>query len=417
LGVQLGRALRHRNYRLFFFGQGISVIGTWLTRFATTWMAYRLSGSAVVLGLVGFFNWAPTAVIAPFAGVLLDRLDRHRMLVATQVAAMLQSCALATLALGGWMTVEALIALGALQAVINAFDMPARQSYVQYMIEDRGDLANAIALNSSLINVARLIGPVIAAALVATVGEGWCFAIDAASYVAVIGSLLAMRVSRRPPARVPKHVAAELRDGISCVWHTPVIRTVLLLLAASSILGGAYTTLLPLIAADTLGGGPHTLGWMMASAGLGALIGVLYLAARTTVLGLGRVIARCAFALGAGLAALELATTIYIAVPIMFVIGGAIIMQIAATNTLVQTLVDEDKLGRVMSLYAVAIFGSSPLGALIEGALAARIGVIHTFLVAGLLCMVCAIAFALALPRLRAASRPLYVRLGLLEDV
>jgi len=301
--------------------------------------------------------------------------------------------------------------------VINAFDMPARQSYVQYMIEDRADLPNAIALNSSLINVARLIGPVIAAALVATVGEGWCFAVDAASYVAVIGSLLAMRVSRRPPVRVRKHVAAELRDGISYVWHTPVIRSVLLLLAASSVLGGAYTTLLPLIAADTLGGGPHTLGWLMASAGLGALVGVLYLAARSSVLGLGRVITRCAFALGAGLAAIELATNLYIAVPIMFVIGASIIMQIAATNTIVQTVVDEDKLGRVMSLYAVAIFGSSPIGALLEGALAARIGVVHTFLIAGLLCMACAIAFAVALPRLRAVSRPLYVRLGLLEDV
>jgi len=226
-----------------------------------------------------------------------------------------------------------------------------------------------------------------------------------------------MRVTRRPPVRVRKHAAAELRDGISFVWHTPVIRTVLLLLAASSVLGGAYNTFLPLIAADRLAGGPHTLGWLMASAGLGALIGVLYLAARSSVIGLGRVIARCAFALGAGLAALELATEMYIAVPIMFVIGAAIIMQIAATNTIVQTLVDEDKLGRVMSLYAVAIFGAGPIGALAEGALAARIGVVHTFLIAGLLCMACAIAFAVALPRLRAASRPLYVRLGLLEDV
>jgi MFS family permease len=416
LGVQLGRALRHRNYRLFFIGQGISVIGTWLTRFATTWMAYRLSGSALVLGLVGFFNWAPTSIIAPFAGVLIDRMDRHRTLVITQIAAMLQSVALAVFALGGWMTIWLLIVLGAVQAVINAFDMPARQSYVHYMIEDRADLPNAIALNSSLINVARLIGPVIAAALVAGVGEGWCFAIDAASYLAVIGSLLAMRVPRRPPARAHKHVAAELRDGISYVVHTPVILAVLLLLAASSLLGGAYNALLPLVAGTTLGGGPHTLGWLMGAAGLGALVGVLYLAARSSVLGLGRVIARCAFALGAGLGALELATNIYIALPIMFVIGASIIMQIAATNTVVQTLVDEDKLGRVMSLYTVAIFGAAPIGALAEGALAARIGAVHTFLIAGLLCIACAIAFAVALPRLRVASRPLYMRLGLVDD-
>jgi MFS family permease len=412
----LGRALRHRNYRLFFAGQGISVIGTWLTRFATGWMAYRLTGSALILGLVGFFGQAPTSLIAPFAGVLVDRWDRHRTIVITQVAAMLQSAALAGFALTGTMTVWHLLVLGAVQAVINAFDMPARQSFMGQMIDDRADLPNAIALNSSIVNSARLVGPVIAAVLVDLFGEGICFSIDAASYLAVIASLLMMRVDKRPPRARTGRVVAELADGLRYVWNLPLVRAVLLLLAASSVLGGAYGTLLPVVAATTLRGGPHTLGILMGSAGCGALVGALYLASRRTVLGLPTVIKRCALGLGAGLALLELATTLWIAVPILFAVGMAMMMQLAATNTLIQTIVDDKMLGRVISLYAVAFFGGAPVGALLEGTLASQIGAIHTFAIAGVLCVASALVFASALPRLRRISRPLYVRLGLLED-
>jgi MFS family permease len=412
---QLGRALRHRNYRLFFAGQGISVIGTWLSRFATAWMAYRLTGSALILGLVGFFGQAPTSLIAPFAGVLVDRWDRHRTILITQVAAMLQSSALAVFALTGTMTVWHLLVLGAVQGVINAFDMPARQSFMGQMIDDRADLPNAIALNSSIVNSARLIGPVVAAVLVDLFGEGICFTIDAASYLAVIASLLMMRVDKRPPRARTGRVLAELADGLRYVWNLPLIRAVLLLLAVSSVLGGAYGTLLPIVAATTLHGGPHTLGILMGSAGCGALTGALYLASRRTVLGLATVIKRCALGLGAGLVALELATATWIAVPMLFVVGMAMMMQLAATNTLVQTLVEDKMLGRVISLYAVAFFGGAPVGALLEGALASQIGAIHTFAIAGVLCIASALVFAAALPRLRTISRPLYVRLGLLE--
>ena len=413
---RVGRALRHRNYRLFFAGQGLSVIGTWLTRFATSWMAYTLTGSEWVLGLVTFFGQAPTSILAPFAGVLIDRWDRQRTILVTQVIAMLQSAALAVFALTGTMTVWHLIALGAVQAVINAFDMPARQSVLGQMIEDRADLPNAIALNSSMVNGARLIGPVVAAVLVGAFGTGWCFAIDSASYLAVIASLLLIRVPRRPIRVRTGRVIDELADGMRYVWGIPLVRSVLLLLAMSSVLGGAYSTLLPVVAATTLRGNAHTLGLLMGSAGCGALCGALYLASRASVLGLLNLIKRCAIGLGAGMIALELAGSLSIAMPLLFVIGMSMMVQLAATNTLLQTVVDDKMLGRVISLYAVAFFGGAPVGALLEGALANQIGAIHTFAIAGLLCLASGISFAMKLPALRAVSRPLYVKLGLLPE-
>jgi MFS family permease len=413
MAVRLGRALRHRNYRLFFAGQGVSVIGTWLTRFATVWMAYALTGSPLMLGLVGFFGQAPTSLIAPFAGVLVDRWDRHRTIVITQVAALLQSAALAAFALTGTMTVWHLLALGAVQAVINGFDMPARQSFLSQMIDDRADLPNAIALNSSIVNSARLIGPVIAATLVGLWGAGVCFAIDAASYVAVIASLLLMRVNPRPPRVRTGRVVDELADGLRYVWNLPLIRAVLVLLALSSVFAGAYSTLLPVVARETLHGGPHTLGLLMGAAGCGALTAALYLASRASVRGLTRVIQRCALGLGAGLVAMQLATTMWIAMPLLYVIGLCMMMQLASTNTLVQTLVDDAMLGRVISLYAVAFFGGAPVGALIEGALADQIGAIHTFAIAGLATLAGGLVFTWKLPALRVASRELYARLGL----
>jgi MFS family permease len=413
---RLGRALRHRNYRLFLAGQAISVIGLWLTRFAVAWMTYRLTGSALILGLVAFFGQAPTSFIAPFAGVLIDRWDRHRLLVLTQVALLVQSAALAVFALTGTMTVWHLLVLGAMQSVISAFDLPARQSFMSQMIDDRADLPNAIALNSLIVNGARLIGPVIAAVLVDLFGEGICFSLDAVSYLAGIASLLMMRIDKRPPRVSKSHVLAELADGLRYVWNFPLVRAVLLLLAISSVLGGAYGSLLPIVAATTLHGGPHTLGILMGSAGAGALTGALYLASCTTVLGLPTLIQRCALGLGTDMIALELATTTVVAVPLLFILGMLLMVQLAATHTLILSIVDDNMLGRVISLYTVASFGGAPLGALLEGALADRIGAIHTFAIAGVLCIASALVFASALPRLRRVSRPIYVRLGLLDE-
>lgn len=409
-------ALRHRNYRLFIAGQGISILGTWLTRFATPWMAYRLTGSPLMLGLVGFFGQLPTPLIAPFAGVLVDRWDRRRTILVMQIAGMLQSVALATLALTGAMAIWHLIVLGAAQAVINAFDMPARQSFMGQMIDDRRDLPNAIALNASIVNGGRLVGPALAAVLVDRFGEGACFSADAASYLAVIGSLLMMRVDRRPARPRTGHVLAELADGVRYAGSMPLVRAALILLAVSSVLGGAYATLLPIVAARTLHGGPGTLGVLMASAGCGALTGALYLAGRNTVRGVPALIGRCVFGLGLGMVALELVTATWIAVLPLFVIGLTMVMQIASTNTLVQSLVDDHMLGRVISLHAVAFVGGAPVGALLEGVLADQIGATHTFGIAGVLCLVTAALFASALPGIHRASRPLYARLGLADD-
>jgi MFS family permease len=391
-------------------------MGIWLTRFAVAWMTYRLTGSALILGLVAFFGQAPTAFIAPFAGVLIDRWDRHRLLILTQVALMVQSAALAVFALTDTMTVWHLLVLGAMQSVISAFDLPTRQSFMRQMIDDRADLPNAIALNSSIVNGARLIGPVIAAVLVDLFGEGICFSIDAASYLAGIASLLMMRIDKPAPRGRKTHVLAEFADGVRYVWNFPLVRAVLLLLAVSSVLGGAYGTLLPMVAATTLHGGPHTLGILMGSAGAGAVTGALYLASRTTVRGLPTLIQRCALVLGTDMIALELATTTIVAVPLLFILGIAMMVQLASTNTLIQSIVDDKMLGRTISLYTVASFGGVPLGALLEGALADRIGAIHTFAIAGVLCIASALVFASALPRLRRVSRPLYVRLGLLDE-
>lgn len=402
----LGRALRHRNYRLFFMGQGISLIGTWLTRFAMSYETYTLSRSAFQLGLVAFFSQAPTALIAPLAGVFVDRWDRHRTIVVTQVCACLQSAALAAFAFSGTMTVAHLVVLGAVQGVINAFDMPARQSFVRQMVDDRADLPNAIALNSSLVNAARLVGPVIAAALVALVGFAWCFALDALSYVAVVGSLLAMRVPRHQPRtlRPGARVIDELRDGVRYVRSFPLIRALLLLLAASSIFGGAVSAMLPAVAQSFGSASAHSLGWLMGATGAGALVGVLYLASRTSTAGLPRLVATCATTLGLGMIALEAAFALWIAVPLLFFIGGALIVQWAATNTVVQSLIDDDKLGRVMSLQAVVFFAGSPIGALLEGTIAELIGPIHTLALAGAGCLVCTALLRAPLSAARAAS-------------
>lgn len=409
--ARISRALRHRNYRLFFIGQGISLVGTWLTRFATVWMAYKIASrdameAGVVLGFVAFFGQAPSALLSPIAGALVDRWDRHKTIVITQIFAALQSAALALFAFTGWMTVWHLMALGAVQALINAFDMPARQSFLGQMVTDKADLPNAIALNSSMVNGARLLGPVFAAALVDLFGEGWCFTIDAISYVAVIISLLAMNVPKREIKPRTSHVWADMTEGMRYVLHAPLIRAALFLLAATSVLGGAYSTLLPMVAGKTLTGGPHTLGILMAAAGCGALVGALYLANRSTTAGLHHVIGYATCVLGLSLCALRWAPSVYVACPLVFACGLGWMVQMASTNTLIQSTSDPAILGRVMSLYAMAFFGGMPVGALIQGTLADAIGPMNTFLCSGVAVLIGAglYRFALAESRTTAAS-------------
>jgi MFS family permease len=413
----IGRALRHRNYRLFFAGQSVSLVGTWLTRIATSWLVYRLTGSGLLLGVVSFASQIPTFFLAPLAGVWVDRWNRHRLLVVTQALAGIQSALLAFYALTGTITVTHVLVLSAFQGIVTALDMPARQAFLVEMIEDRDDLPNAIALNSSMVNGARLLGPSIGGVLIATVGEGWCFAIDAVSYLAVIASLLAMRMAVRAASRPPARVLTELREGFQYVVGFQPIRAVLLLLAVVSLLGMPYSVLMPVFASEVLHGGSHTLGFLMAAAGVGALIGTLYLASRQTVLGLGRVTAFSSAGFGLALIAFSRSTVLWLSLPLVMLAGMAMMVQMAASNTILQTIVDEDKRGRVMSFYAMAFFGTVPLGSLFAGALADRIGAPDTIMVGGVGCVLGAIFFLRALPEIRRLVRPIYVRLGVLPDV
>ena len=411
------RALRHRNYRLFFGGQGISLIGTWMTRVATGWLVYRLTGSAFLLGLVSFAGQIPVLFLGAFAGVWVDRWNRHRVLLVTQTLSMLQSFGLAALALAKIITVNEVILLNLFQGAVNAFDMPARQAFVIEMVEQPEDLGNAIALNSSLVNAARLIGPSIAGIIIALVGEGYCFLIDGVSYLAVIASLLAMVVTVRQRERAHSSVLAELSEGWSYIRGFRPIWWILLLLALISLVGMPYTTLMPIFAGRILHGGAHTLGFLMGATGVGALIGAVRLAARRSVLGLGRVIPMTAAGFGASLIAFSLSRHQWLSMLLLVVTGFCFMQQMASSNTILQTIVEDKKRGRVMSFYSMAFQGVAPFGSLIAGAAASRIGAPLTLIIGGAICVAGAGLFASQLPVLRGIVRPIYIRMGVIPEV
>jgi len=411
------RALRHRNFRLFFSGQSVSLIGTWITRIATSWLVYRLTHSALLLGLVGFCGQIPTLVLAPMAGVLVDRWDRHRILVWTQVLSAVQSLALGVLALTDTITVGWILWLQVVQGLINAFDTPARQAFVVHMVEDRDDLPNAIALNSTMVNGSRIIGPSIGGLIIAAVGEGWCFMIDAASYLAVIASLLAMRLAPLPRRPCGGAMLEELRAGLEYVTRFAPVRTALLLLALVSLMGMPYTVLMPVIATQTLHGGAHTLGFLMTASGLGAVGGALYLASRRTVLGLGRVMVFSTIAFGAGLIAFSQARSLWASLLVLPVVGAGMMIEMASTNTILQTMVDERLRGRVMAFYTMAFLGTAPIGSLLAGIVASHVGASPTILLGGVACIAGGIWLALRLRGLREQVRPIYIERGVIAAV
>ena len=412
------RALNYRNYRLFFSGQVVSLIGTWITTTATNWLVYRLTGSALLLGVVGFAGQFPAFVAGPFAGIFVDRWNRHRLLVATQTISMLQSFALAALVLSNHITLGAIIALSIVQGLVNAFDMPARQAFLLTMVENRADLGNAIALNSSMVNLARFLGPSIAGVVIAATNEGWCFLIDGVSYVAVIVALLRMNIAA-PLERPVGHPGAlhQFREGFSYALGFRPIRSIILLLALVSLVGVPYSVLMPVFATTVFQGGPHTLGLLMTSSGCGALLGALWLARRRTVVGLGRVIPMASALFGAGLMCFSFTHVLWLALPCLTVAGFGFMVQMASSNTVIQTIVDDEKRGRVMSFYMMAFLGTAPFGSLIAGSLSHKIGAAHTLLLGGSCCIAGAIWFASALPAIRKAVRPIYVRLGILPEV
>ena len=407
------RALRYRNYRLFFIGQSISLVGTWMTQVATAWLVYRLTGSAFLLGVVGFSSQIAGFLLAPVAGVITDRADHRRILLGTQVLAALQSLAMAVLALAGTIRVSQIILLSVLQGFINAFDIPTRQAFVVRMVEDRADLSNAIALNSSMFNGALLLGPPLAGLVISAAGEGACFLIDSISYLAVIATLLMMRLPPRAVRPPRRRVTHELAEGISYAAKSLPIRSLLLLVAFISLVAMPYAVLLPVVARETLHGGPSTLGLLTGMSGLGALVGSLYLASRRSVRGLVRLSALAGGLFGVGLMVFAASHDAWLSLAALFAAGFGMIVQMAASNTVLQTLVDDDKRGRVMSLFMMAFLGMLPWGSLMVGALADRIGVHWTLMLEGAACLAGTLAFARRLPRLRAAIRPIYARMGI----
>ncbi len=384
---------------------------------ATGWLIYRITNSAFLLGLVSFSGQIPILVLGPIAGVWVDRWDRHRVLVVTQVLSMLQSFALALLALTGAITVLDVILLNLFQGVVNAFDMPARQAFVIEMVEYREDLGNAIALNSSLVNGARLVGPSVAGLVIASVGEGYCFLLDGFSYMAVIASLLAMSVAPQLSERVHEAVLSELRDGWNYVRGFRPIWSILLLLALVSLVGMPYTTLMPIFAGSILHGGPHTLGFLMAASGVGALIGAISLAARKSVLGLGHVIPITAGGFGGALIIFAASRQLWLSLLLLAVTGFSFMQEMAASNTILQTIVEDKKRGRVMSFYSMAFQGMAPFGSLIAGASASRIGAPYTLMIGGGVCILGAVLFSSQLPKLRQLVHPIYVRIGIIPEL
>ncbi len=423
------RAFRHPNYRLFFAGQIVSLVGTFLTQVATGWLIYHLTHSAWLLGAAGFASQIPMFALSPFAGVWVDRLNRQRLLVLTQALALLQSAGLAILAFrfgdAPGVIIPGILGLNLVQGLINAFDMPGRQAFLVEMVTDRADLANAIALNSTMVHGARLVGPAAAGMLIYWVGAGWCFTLDAISYVAVIAALLRMNVVSRPRRRAGS-VMYELREGLAYTWNFAPIRALLIVMGLISLSGmPAFTTLMPIFA-DSFAGPAHSsqlLGFLSGAAGLGALVGAFYLAGRRSVVGLGNIIAAAGVALGAALVAFSFSRHVAISLLIVPIAGGAGMIFFASANTVIQTLVDDDKRGRVMSFFSMAFIGMTPFGSLFAGAAASRLGgragdplagAAHTVLGAGIIVILSAGAFMTRLPALRTIVRPIYVKKGIL---
>ncbi len=400
------RALRHGNYRLFFFGQLVSLVGTWMQQVAEAWLVYRLTGSATLLGVAGFASQIPVFLLATIGGTVADRHNRHRILIITQTTSMVLPLILATLVFTGHVRVWHVFALASTLGIVNAFDVPARQAFVVEMV-GKEDLVNAIALNSSIVNGARTVGPAVAGLLLAAVGEGWCFLLNGLSYIAVITGLLLMKLPARAKAARPRASLADSVEGFRFIRRTTPIRDLLLLVGLISFAGMSYSVLMPIFADSILRGGPRGLGLLMASAGLGSLCGALTIASRSSVRGLGRVVGVSALAFGVSLALFAMSRSFWLSAALLLVVGMSMITQAASTNTLIQSMVPDALRGRVMAVYAMMFMGMSPIGALVEGALAERIGAPHTVVIGGCICVIGAIVFNIRLPALRVVGRQL----------
>lgn len=410
------RALTNRNYRLFFTGQTISLVGTWMQQMAVSWLVYRMTNSPLLLGVTGFIGQAPTFFIAPFAGVIADRYNRHRILIVTQSLAMIQAAVLSILVLTGTVEVWQILLLSFFLGLVNSFDIPVRQAFTIEMIEEKAHLGNAIALNSSMVNMAKLIGPSIAGIIIAVLGEGVCFLLNALSYVAVIISLLLMKIAARNIKPASTRVLHDLKEGFVYACSFAPIREVLVLLSLISLMGVQYQILMPIFARDIFHGGPQTLGFLMAMSGVGALGGALFLAGKKSVTGLVKTIARATVVFGLAEIVFSFSRVLWFSIPVICLAGFAIMVQMAASNTILQTIVEEDKRGRIMSFYTMSFMGMAPFGSLLAGILAHKIGAPYTLLIAGVFCTVAACLFGRKLPMLGEKINLIYRKNGIVSE-
>jgi MFS family permease len=403
------RALRHRNFQLFFGGQLISLTGTWMQNVAQAWLVYRLTGSAVLLGSISFASQFPVFLIAPFGGAVADRHNRHRIVIATQVASLVLAAILAVLTITGRVHVWHIFVLAAGLGVVNAFDIPARQAFIVDMV-GRDDLMNAIALNSSMFNGARIVGPAVAGILVASIGEGWCFMLNAISYIAVIAGLLMMRVTSMPIAGTGDASPLQhIKEGFAWVKRTRPIRALLLLLGLVSLVGMPYAVLMPIFADRILHGGARGLGLLMGATGIGALSAALTLAAKKGLKGLGRWVATASAGFGLSMILFSQSRWFWVSFALLIPLGFSMMLQMSSSNTLIQAMVPDRLRGRVMSVYSMMFMGMAPLGAFSAGALAHHIGAPMTLAVGGLGCLAGSAMFGVYLPGLRIETRQLII--------
>jgi MFS family permease len=410
------RSLQYRNYKLYFAGQSISLIGTWMQRIAMPWLVYQMTGSALLLGVVGFAGQIPSFLLSPVAGVLTDRWSRYRVLLYSQILSMIHAFILAWLCLSGQIRVWQIVVLSFIIGSINAFDVPSRHSFIVDLVEKKEDLGNAIALNSTMFNGARLIGPSIAGVILATTSEGICFLINGISFVFVIISLLMMKLKVREVRNRGTQIIRELKDGLDYTFGFAPIRHLIILLSISSMMGMSYSVLMPVFAKEILHGDSYTYGFLMGAAGFGALLGALVLASRESVLKLGRLVPASAFLFGAGLIILSFSKIFPVALFLMVFIGLGMMLQTAASNTILQTITDDDKRGRVMSFYTMAIMGTAPFGSLLAGWLAKVVGAPWTIFLGGLATIIGALFFLRKLPDLQRLVLPVYIKMGIIPE-
>jgi len=414
--VLMLRALKHRNYRLFFFGQGISLIGTWMQQAAVGWLVFRVTGSPFYLGLVSFCSQIPVLLASAIAGDFADRWPRRRIVIITQVLAMIQAFLLTAMVALDGITMTRIILLSLFMGVINAFDMPTRQAFVSEMVDNEEDLPNAIALNSMIFNMARQIGPLLAGFLIGLVSEAACFFVNGVSFLAVIYSLGAMRLTRSGGAKHNGTMIAGIKDGLAYAFGFVPIRSILIYTAMMSLIAMPYV-LMPVFAKDILHGDSRTLGFLMGSVGLGAFIGAIYLARRKSVQGLEKVVVVAACVFAAGTIGFSFSRNLWLSLLLAALPGFGIMVQMASINTILQTIVDDDKRGRVMSLHVTAFIGIAPLGSLLAGVVAEYLGAPHTLLLSGVLSIAVMIFLARKLPLIRRMIHPIYVRKGIIPEV